>query len=59
MRVLSTTMNKKPKKRLNPGVTISVSQRAHRKMRAQADKAMPRRTLRQQINFMNNLPIKE
>lgn len=38
------------------GINITVSPKAHKKMREDAYKAIPRRTLRQQVNIINNLP---
>lgn len=39
------------------GIAIAVSPEAHEKMRNDGYKASPRRNLRQQINFINKLPI--
>lgn len=46
-------IKKKPKER---GIPISVSPKAHAKMRQEGYKANPRRNLREQINHLNNLP---
>lgn len=48
-------MTKKTKKVI--GISVTVSPAAHAKMREEAYKAAPRRNLRQQINFINNLKL--
>lgn len=44
-------------KKVPAGINIRVSQEAHKKMREEGYIATPRRNLRQQINFINKLPI--
>lgn len=39
------------------GIQIAISQEAHEKMRNAGYKADPRRNLRQQVNFINKLPL--
>lgn len=48
--------NKVVKKQVK-GINIAVSPEAHKKMRDDAYKALPRRNLRQQINFINKLSV--
>ena len=43
----------KPKEK---GVQVSVSPKAHAKMRDEGYKAKPKRNLREQINHLNGLP---
>lgn len=47
----------KKKQKIQKGITVMVSPEAHEKMRNEGYKAMPRRNLREQINFINNLNI--
>ena len=47
-------MKKKIKKK---GVNVTLSPEAHKKMVSEAFKAKPRRTLREQGNIINNLPV--
>ena len=44
------------KKKLEQAINVGVSPKAHQKMRDDAYKAIPRRTLRQHVNIINNLP---
>lgn len=39
------------------GINITVSKKAHRKISDDARKAVPRRSIRQQVNIITNLPI--
>lgn len=45
------------KKKQTKGVNVTISPKAHQKMRSEGDKAIPRRNLRQQVNFINNIEI--
>lgn len=49
----------KVKKKKEPGVNVTVSKEAHEAMWREAIKAKPRRTLREQVNIMNNLPAEK
>lgn len=44
------------KKKLERAINVGVSPKAHEKMREDAYKAVPRRTLRQHLNIINKLP---
>lgn len=44
-------------KKWQRGINITVSPKAHKKIKGDAKKAVPRRSLRQQVNFINNLAI--
>lgn len=44
-------------KKQTKGITVTVSEKAHKKMREEGYKAKPRRNLRQQVNFINNLEV--
>lgn len=46
---------KKPKR--EKGINVLVSLKAHAKMQSDGNKAKPRRNLREQVNFINGLPI--
>lgn len=46
-------------KKQSKGINITVSAKAHKKMRNDGYKAVPRRNLRQQVNFINDLPIEK
>lgn len=41
------------------GINATISIKAHQKMWRAAKKAVPRRSLREQVNFINNLPLEE
>ena len=45
------------KEKKDKGMQIRVSSKAHEKMRTEGYKAIPRRNLREQVNFINNLPL--
>lgn len=45
------------KKKQTKGINMTISEQAHAKIRDDAYKATPRRSLRQQVNFITKLDI--
>lgn len=47
------------KKKKTTGINITVSPKAHEVMWKEANRSKPRKTLREQVNIINNIPEEE